>query len=77
MVVTGNQLHTAQSALFQAFQEGSPMGFMLAQRHRNAQDLPFTLRIDAHRTQNRQIANVTIFPDLLVVGIQEEKRVFA
>jgi hypothetical protein len=31
MVVAGNELDTAQSTLFQAFQEGSPVDFMLAQ----------------------------------------------
>lgn len=33
VVFAGNQLHSAQTAPFQAFQEGAPVGFVLTQRH--------------------------------------------
>jgi len=36
VVITGDELHSAQTASFQALQEGSPMHFVLAQGHRNA-----------------------------------------
>ena len=45
------------------------MHFVLAQRHGNAQDLPFPVRIDAHGHQNRQVTHLPILSDLFVVGI--------
>ncbi len=42
VVVAGDQLDPAQAAGLQTLQEGPPVHFMLAQRHRKAQDLPFS-----------------------------------
>jgi len=77
MVIAGDQLHPTEASLPQALQKGTPVNFMLAQRHGNAQDLTFACRIDAHRHQNGQIADLSIFPDLLIIGIQEEERICA
>ena len=76
MVVTGNELHTAQATGFQALQKGTPVHFVLAQGHRNAQNLAFSVPIDAHGYQNSQMAHLSVFPHLLVVGIQEEVEIF-
>jgi len=48
LIITGNELHPSKSTSFQALQEGSPRHFVFAQGHRNAQDLTFSVRIDAH-----------------------------
>src|SRR5271157_5533326 len=66
---TSDQLDPAQPAFLQALQEASPVDFMLAERHRNAQDLPFSLRIDTYRHQNRQVTHLSIFANLLVISI--------
>jgi hypothetical protein len=69
MVVAGDQLHTTQPTLLEALQEGAPVDFMLTERHGNAQNFPFAGWIDTHRSQDGQVTDVAIFPDLFIVGI--------
>ena len=53
------------------------MNFVLAERHRNAQDLAFPLWSNGYRYQNRQMANLPIFANLFVIGIQKQIWIFA
>ena len=53
------------------------MDFVLAERHGHTQDLSFSLRSDAHRHQNGQMPHLPIFPNLLVISIQEQVWIFA
>ena len=76
MVIAGDELHTAKTTGFQTLQEVTPVYFVLAHGHGNAQDLPFSVLVDAQRGQNSQIAHLSILPHLLIVSIQEQVRVF-
>jgi hypothetical protein len=71
MVVTGDELHTAQTACHQALQEGPPMDFMLAQGDRDAQNLPLASLTNPNGDQDSCIANLTVLTHFLVASIQE------
>ena len=43
MRIAGDQAHTAQPALDQALEKLAPVQFLLTQRDRQAQDLPFSV----------------------------------
>ena len=76
MIVTDDQPYPTQSACFQLLQERAPVDLVLAQRDGNAQNIQFPSTIDTHSNQNGQMAYLSIFSDLLIIGIQVQVRVF-
>lgn len=72
MRIADNQLDAGQAALHQTLEELPPMRFVLAHRHRDAQNSALTVVTNTHSDQDRRVTRLPINAHLLVARIQQQ-----
>lgn len=77
MGIGDDEFDPPQAALYQTLQKSAPMNFLLPQRDGNAQNLALAVLLDAHGHQHGGIANLSVLPDFLILGVQIEIRTAA